>query len=202
MIKTLIFAWPLLFIANAETNSNGAWEVSGGAASFIATTNVSAVTVHGKTDQLTAHIRMRVDPQELMIESVQATVNPSNLSTGMGVRDQHMREKILKAPDGSLPELRFVAENTRCPAPTNGKQTTCDLAGTFFLRGQGQPFRMQLKVKSDGKQDTAYRVAGEGILQLTRYGLEPPSQFGVRVADNVKVTVDFVAKEPAVGARR
>ena len=37
---------------------------------------------------------------------------------------------------------------------------------------------MALNVKQEGKQNATYRVTGESTLQLTDYGIEPPSQLG------------------------
>ena len=50
---------------------------------------------------------------------------------------------------------------------------------------------MALLVSRDG---TGFRAAGDGIVKLSTYGIEPPAQFGVRTRDDVKLHLDFTAR--------
>jgi polyisoprenoid-binding protein YceI len=45
-----------------------------------------------------------------------------------------------------------------------------------------------------------YRVTGTGTLKLSDYGIEPPSQLGVRVKDEVSIKFDFTALEKTLVA--
>ena len=170
-------------------------QVSSGITSFVASTNVGAITVHGKSDRLNVLARVKQDGDRLLLQDIDARVDAKTLSTGMGIRDQHMREKIFTAQDGSVPELRFEAPSASCPSPIAGKNAACNITGTFFLRGEGKPLQMALNVKQEGKQNATYRVTGESTLQLTDYGIQPPSQLGIRVSNQVKVKVEFVTTE-------
>lgn len=175
--------------------------VESGAVTFLAGTNVSAITVHGKSDRLEAAGTIRSEAERLVLERVTARLDPRTLSTGMGIRDQHMREKILQTPDGQMPELRFEMPGATCPLP-GVKPAVCELNGTFFLRGSGQPFQMTVKLRPEGKAGSAWRVAGEGYLKLSAYGIEPPSQLGVKVQDSVAVKLELLVKTDEVRASK
>jgi polyisoprenoid-binding protein YceI len=187
---------PLLLTAQTSPGPL-ALEVNDGVASFDVKTNVSAVSVHGKSDRLNAHLQVRQEGQQLTLENIEARLDPKTISTGMSLRDDHMRSKIFTTQDGKIPELVFRAERVTCAAPASGQQASCDVAGTFFVRDIGRPLRMGLKLRSDGKQSDSYRVNGEGVVDLNHYEIEPPSQLGVRVANVVRLRVDFLAKESA-----
>jgi polyisoprenoid-binding protein YceI len=183
-----------LFTACLEAQASGprTFEVRQGAASFEISTNLPAMTVHGKSEELHASVQVRQEARQLVLEAIEARLDSRTLSTGIETRDQHMREKVLTAADGSLPPLRFVAERATCPLEEDGK-ATCQVQGTFFVRGAGKPFQVVLKLKPV-QNGSAFRVWGDGALKLSHYGIERPSQLGVRVADDVRVKVEFVAK--------
>jgi hypothetical protein len=48
-----------------------------------------------------------------------------------------------------------------------------------------------LEIEQNGE---AYRVKGSGQVTLSAYGIERPSQFGVRTEDEVRIRVDFSAR--------
>lgn len=154
------------------------------------------ISVHGRSDQLKAHVQVRQKTEHLILEQIDARLDANTLTTGMGLRDQHMRNKIFATSDGSLPELRFTGERAVCPWPAAGQVSACEVSGRFFLRGVDQPFRIALKIRADGKQGSAYRVVGEGRLRLSAYGIEAPAQLGIRMSDEVKVRVEMLAQRP------
>ena len=174
------------------------FEVVDGVASFSATTNMSAISVHGKSQRLTAHASAREEQNQLVIEKIDAQLDPASLSTGMGQRDRHMREKVFMTPNGGTPELRFHAENIKCPVAANGQQTTCEISGTFSLREVTRPFRMNFRLRPEGNPAN-YRALADGVIRLSDFGLEPPSQFGIRVNDDVAVRLEFVARRQTGG---
>ena len=71
--------------------------------------------MHGKSDRLNVLARVKQDGDRLLLQDIDARVDAKTLSTGMGIRDQHMGEKIFTAEDGSVPELRFEAPAHRVP---------------------------------------------------------------------------------------
>ena len=51
---------------------------------------------------------------------------------------------------------------------------------------------MPLKVRADG---SAFRAAGDGIVKLSDYGIEQPSQFGVKTSNEIQLHLEFTGKE-------
>ena len=166
-------------------------EVRGGAISFQVATNLPAIRVHGTSNQLQAHARLRNPGDRLVLADVDATVPVMSLSTGLALRDEHMRTYIFKTPDGSLPDVRLVAAGVECPPLGGRAQTECPVAGELAIRGTSRPFSMTLVVRP---QNDTYRAAGDAVVKLSDYGITPPSQLGVTTRDDVKLHLEFTAK--------
>ena len=165
-------------------------EVRGGTATFAVDTNISAISVHGKSNEVTAHLRLRQAPDGVVLEGIEAAVPVKSLGTGMGIRDSHMRKHIFTTGDGQVPDLKFSADKAVC-SKAAARQSTCELSGNLAIRGTPRPFKVLLKVSEDG--DT-FRAVGDGIVTLSAYGIERPSQLGVTTADDVKLRFDFTGK--------
>jgi polyisoprenoid-binding protein YceI len=166
-------------------------EVKGGTAAFEVGTNVGAISVHGKSNDLTGRLRMRQAPDGAVLEGIEAAVPVKSLGTGMGLRDNHMRKYVFTTGDGQQPDLRFSADKAVCSKP-EGRQSTCELSGNLAIRGTARPFTVVLKVSEEG--DTL-RAVGDGTVTLSAYGIERPSQLGVTTEDDVKLRFDITAKQ-------
>lgn len=193
----LVAVASILPFAVTSTAGDTNFQVNGGTVSFTADTNFSAVTVHGKSDRLMARFRIREEEGNLVIENLDAELDSSNLTTGMNIRDRHMRERIFTTSNGSVPPLRFHSDQVTCPAAGGGAQSACEFNGTFFLRGVGQPLKVALRIRPEGSGKRQYRVSGQGTIRLSEFGIEPPTQLGVTVKDDVNLRLDFLAKPEA-----
>jgi polyisoprenoid-binding protein YceI len=187
-------AVPLLLPADG-TSSDHAVEVTGGMVSFVAATNFSAISVHGKSDKIRAHLHLRQTGQQLALGNIEARLDPATLSTGMALRDKHMRTKIFATENGDMPELVFRTAEVTCPAPAGGQHTRCDVHGTLSIRGVERAFRIPLTLRQDHGRRTAYRVTGDTGVQLSTWGIERPSQLGIQVADEVQLRIELLAQE-------
>jgi polyisoprenoid-binding protein YceI len=176
--------------AKASAPDTSGVEIRGGTAAFDVGTNLSAISVHGKSNALTARLRLRQTPDGPVLEAIEADVPVKSLNTGMGIRDDHMRKHVFTTEDGQLPDLRFTADRATC-SKTAAHQSTCDLAGTLSIRGTARPFTIPMKLTEEG--ETIHAV-GDGIVTLSAYGIERPSQLGVTTADAVKLRFDLTAK--------
>jgi polyisoprenoid-binding protein YceI len=166
-------------------------EVLGGTAVFAVDTNISAISVHGKSNALTARLRLRRTSDGAVLEGIEAEVPVKSLGTGMGIRDSHMRKRVFTTEDGQVPDLKFSADKAVC-AKAAARQSTCELSGNLAIRGTARPFTVVLKVSENG--DT-FRAVGDGTVTLSAYGIERPSQLGVTTADDVKLSFDLTAKQ-------
>lgn len=163
-----------------------------GKSSFTAKTNVGVVTVQGKSNQLTAKCAVTKTGDAIEIADVEASVPVASISTGMGVRDRHMQERIFKTNDGKMPDLRFTSAHSQCSK--SGGDYSCRVTGEFTLRGVSRPVEIALKVRD---QQGAYRAQGSAMLKLSDFGIDPPSELGVKIQDGVEFRVEFTA-EPRV----
>jgi polyisoprenoid-binding protein YceI len=166
-------------------------EVQGGTATFDVGTNVPALSVHGKSSALKARGRVRQTGEAPVLEQLTAVVPVKSLDTGMGIRDDHMRKRVFMTGDGQLPDLEFSARESSC-ARAAANQSTCEVTGDLAIRGVPRPFTITLKVTQDGE---AFRAVGDGTVKLSEYGIEQPSQLGVRTDDDVKLRFNFTAKQ-------
>jgi polyisoprenoid-binding protein YceI len=160
--------------------------VEGGAASFVVSTNVPAISVKGKTTALQAHARVQQSAEGLQLERIEASLPVKSILTGMSIRDEHMRRYIFTTGDGKMPDLRFEAASAACSA------NLCQVAGTLAIRGVARPFSIPLKLRADG---ATFHVAGDSVVKLSDYGIEQPSQFGVKTSNDIQLHLEFSAKE-------
>jgi polyisoprenoid-binding protein YceI len=187
----LLMGFALAGPARAQTAGEASVvEVRGGSAAFTVETNISAISVHGKSNALTARLRLRQAPDGALLEGIEAAVPVKSLVTGMGLRDEHMRKLVFTTGDGQLPDLRFSADKAVCSKGA-ARQSTCELSGSLAIRGTARPFTIVLKVSEDGE---TLRAVGDGMVMLSAYGIERPSQLGVQTADDVKLHLDIKAK--------
>jgi polyisoprenoid-binding protein YceI len=177
----------------------GTVTIESGTAAFDVATNVPAVTVEGKSKALRGKVEMSSSGGRLLIERVEAWLPVKTLATGMGIRDEHMRKYVFTTPDGQTPDLRFTAHDLTCPA-TPGREAVCEISGDLSVRGVERPFRLGLKVRQENGSTAAFRASGDGTLKLSDYGIEAPSQLGVRTANDVKLHIEFTGKETAAVA--
>jgi polyisoprenoid-binding protein YceI len=190
----------LIFLLFSSAPRSGADEpnqttrIQKASAAFDVGTNISAISIHGVSNALQAKVRIRHNREELVLEEVEARLPVNTLSTGMGLRDEHMRKYIFTTQDGRMPDLRFTASNVTCPT-ADGREVQCAVPGMLEIRGIERPFTLPLKLRQESGVAPAFRGSGEGVMRLSDYGIERPSQFGVRANDEVKLRVEVAGKE-------
>jgi polyisoprenoid-binding protein YceI len=183
----------------AQTTAPLTVQVDKGLIQFDSETNLSAISVHGKSAALRAEVRAARTAEALVLEQVRATVPVQALSTGMGLRDEHMRKYIFTTADGKQPDLIFSAANLRCAAQP-GREEACPVAGTLSIRGVERPFSMTLKVKQEAGSPAVFKASGLATVKLSDYGIERPSQLGVQTQDEVKLSIQFTGREAVATA--
>ena len=174
-------------------DSGTAAAVEGGTASFVVNTTVPGISVKGKSTALEARAVVQRVPDGLHLEKVEASIAVTSLRTGMAIRDEHMRRYIFTTADGKTPDLRFETDQVPCTVQAGrSNEFSCRVSGTLTIRGVARPFSVPLKIRADG---AAFRAAGESAVKLSDYGIEQPSQFGVKTADEIQLHIEFSARE-------
>lgn len=113
----------------------------------------------------------------------------STLETGIGLRDEHMKDKYLEV--GQHPSAVLKIAKLELPAdwtPTTVFAQEIAFAGDLELHGVKKPVRGMADVKSgaDGAN-----VQAKFTLEISDYQIGLPSYAGVTVADKVDVEVSL-----------
>ncbi len=141
----------------------------------------AGMTIEGTTPDL------RIADQD---DAVVITVPLENLTTGIAVRDHHMKEKYLevaKFPVATLNIARSVLK-----LPTGGDRVEADLASTVTIHGQSRP----VVVHYDAKRDAGTLAAhGKFSINMHDFGISVPSYLGVTVKPDIDVSATFRVAE-------
>ncbi|MEP6537006.1 MAG: YceI family protein [Bryobacteraceae bacterium] len=169
-------------------------EIESGSAAFQSATNMPGIEVTGKTNALKVQAEVSKSENKLLLRRIDASIPVKTLSTGMQMRDEHMRKYIFRTADGAEPDVRFTSEEGTCEAGGSAQEFSCPVSGSLSIRGVLQPFTLRLKVKQEGSASDKFRAIGDGVVKLSTYGIPAPSQFGVKPIDDVKIHLDFTVK--------
>jgi polyisoprenoid-binding protein YceI len=121
--------------------------------------------------------------------TVTITVPLANISTGIGVRDDHTK-KALEV--GTYPTTTLTVARSALKFPAAGAESSGDASGSLTLHGQTRPVTFHYVAKLDG--DT-YSVKGTARINVDDFGVKRPSYLGVTVKPDVDLSTSFQAKD-------
>ncbi len=163
-------------------------------------------TIIGTTNLISGEVR--VNPQDITKSRVTFEVDVVSFNSGNEKRDQDMREKFLQTD--RYPRARFTL--TRILSTANGRRLIdgepiqIKAEGILSLHGVERPVVADLTVtylkESDATRSRLpgdlLRVSGTLPIKLSDFNIERPQLLFLRVSDDVKVSVDFIAstKQP------
>lgn len=122
-------------------------------------------------------------------KTVLATVPLARLTTGIALRDKHMREKYLEV--ARYPNAELSVERARLKPPTSGP-VSADAAGTMTIHGRSKRIVFHYSAKRAG---ATIQVTATARLDLRDYGIVVPSFLGVTVKPEIDLTVTFHAQD-------
>lgn len=117
---------------------------------------------------------------------VTAPVN--NLKTGIGLRDDHLKNKYLKVHTPA----KLVVDKDKLKFPEDNKTVEGGTHGEFTLAGKTKKIPFSYKVKRTGSD---YHVQGRATINIKDYGIEQPCYLGVCVDEEVKIAVKFKLRD-------
>jgi polyisoprenoid-binding protein YceI len=122
------------------------------------------------------------------VKSVQFTVPAERLDCGNGTMNEHMRKAIKL---GEFKSIEFRLTDYDVARGSDGISGTIN--GTLLLGGVTKPITMKAEGKPEGGM---LHVTGSYDLNMTEYGLKPPTlMFGrIKVGQTVKVNYDLLLK--------
>jgi len=153
-----------------------------GQSEFLAETNLSIVNIKGQTQQVSGSLEVLTTAEGIDLKNLTIRVSVESLSTGMGLRDQHMREKIFKTKNGQIPDLTFSSSRSSCKG-SNGS-FDCVVEGKLKLHGVEKKISLPIRVERRGKN---FASSAKFPVKLTDFGVQPPSHFGVKIKNQVQV---------------
>ena len=121
--------------------------------------------------------------------TVTITVGLGALDTGMGLRDKHTKE-ALEVDQFAAAELKVARSELKFPAA--GAESSGDAKGKLKIHGQTKDVTVHYTAGAAG---VALNVKGSARINMTDYGIKPPSYLGVGVKPDVEINVSFQAKD-------
>jgi polyisoprenoid-binding protein YceI len=121
--------------------------------------------------------------------TVTITVPLANVSTGIGLRDEHTK-KALEV--GTYPTTTLTVARSAIKFPAAGAESSGDAKGSLTLHGQTKDVTFHYTAKLDG--DTL-SVRGSTRVNVDDFGIKRPSYLGVTVKPEVDINTAFQAKD-------
>jgi len=138
------------------------------------------LTIVGTASELS----IRDDGKTLLI-----TVPLGRLTTGIALRDKHLREKYLHV--GQYPSAELSVDRSLLKPLTSGA-VSAEARGTMKIHGKTKALSVRYSAKKNG---AAIQVMGSLRLDIRDFGIEVPSFLGVSVKPDVDIAVSFGAKD-------
>jgi polyisoprenoid-binding protein YceI len=120
--------------------------------------------------------------------SLVVTVPLANVTTGIGLRDKHMKEKYLEI--AKYPNAVLTVAQSALKVPGSGEQIEADVPGTLQLHGQTRAVSVHYEAKGVGP---GLVTRGRFHVNMNDFGIEVPSYLGVTVKPDVDVSASFRA---------
>ncbi len=155
--------------------------VSSGKVHFLAVGRPAMIKINGESDQLMGSAESQDNKARGHFD-----FDLSTLKTGVDLRDRHMKEKYLETDKFKTAILSFLD----VAMPTDDKETEQVLKAKLIFHDVEKPVDVKLKLK---KMASGFEGQGSFSILLTDFNVQIPSYIGIKVADQVQVTVDFKA---------
>lgn len=119
---------------------------------------------------------------------VRISVPLEHLTTGMSLRDKHMKEalQVDKFPNASFAVLR-----TDLTFPDKGKSVTAEVPGTLNVHGVGKSSKIKYTATFDGDK---YTITTSFKVDMGKHDIERPKYAGLTVNNDVDVDASFSLK--------
>lgn len=135
----------------------------------------------------TSELRVEEDAQG----NISITVPLGQLTTGIDLRDKHMREKYLEVP--KYPNAVLKVSRASLPLPGASQGGSFEADGSLTLHGTTKPVHLKYSAKRDAQ--TGYAISSALKLDMRDYGIEQPGYKGLSVKTSVDLAVSFTADD-------
>lgn len=123
-------------------------------------------------------------------KNVKVVVQLTAMSTGMALRDKHMKEKYLEVQ--KFPDAELVVPRADLKFPADGKTEKAELNGMLKLHGVNKSTKFTYTATKEGE---VYKVTGSVHVSMKAHDIPEPAYLGVKVKDDVDVSIQFNVKD-------
>jgi polyisoprenoid-binding protein YceI len=141
-----------------------------------------------KIDGTTTDLDVKQDDKNLSI-----VIGLKELTTGISLRDNHMREKYLQVD--KFPETRLDVPVASLKFPAAGGSANVDLKGNLTLHGVTKELPFHVNATCDAKN--VCKVKGTIALNMNDFGIVIPTYLGVTMKPDVTIETSFEAQDEA-----
>jgi polyisoprenoid-binding protein YceI len=120
------------------------------------------------------------------------TVDLRTLDTGIGLRNDHLREKYLEVEKGAGYDRAVLSDIDLQGLNTDAQEGKGSFTGSLMLHGVKKTVSGPLEIR---KGNTGLRVRASFPVNLPDYNIAEPRYLGVGVRNTVQVTVTFIATQ-------
>jgi len=173
-------------LAAAAVVSPSNWRVGQGDVRVICPMTIGG-SFEAKTAALTGSVIVGANGSRRLEGSL--AVDLRTLDTGIGLRDDHLREKYLEVGKGPGFDRAMLSEIDVRGLTMDSPEGKGSFTGSLSLHGAKKPVTGTLDVRQAGP---ALRVKASFPVLLSDYGIAKPRYLGVGVKDTVQVEVAFV----------
>lgn len=154
--------------------------VNSGKVEFLALATPGALKISGKqADGTPLKTEIKIENNQIMGSSA---IQIDTLSTGIGLRDRHMKENYLEA--AKFPESIFTYKKLTLPTDFSGEKIPFE--GTLKLHGVEKPVSGFVKTE---KKDSQLILQHEFKIKTSDFGISTPKYMGVVMGEEVEVKV-------------
>lgn len=118
-------------------------------------------------------------------------VDLTALTTDLSARDEHL-QNALETSNASNKYATFVVDRSALKVPADGASTDDNAKGKLTLHGTTKDVSVHYVAKNSGG---TISVTGDSKLDMTEYGVKPPSFAGATVKNDVTFGITFSVKD-------
>jgi polyisoprenoid-binding protein YceI len=157
------------------------------------TSRAASESFQGRTNQISGTIV--VDPAAIGDSvAVRIEVDLKSLNTGIGKRDQHMRENHLETDKYPTAVFSGVAVKSGDPALATGTPSKLDVEGSFTLHGVTRRLRTTVEVMLKDAKTLQFKATFN--VPLADYRIDRPKFLFLKLGEVQEVSVSGVATTP------
>lgn len=196
LLTVLAFALPIFShtVASAQARTFKVDETGESKIQFVSDAPLEKFT--GTSSKLSGEIK--IDPAKAAETKGEIKVAVASIKTGVQLRDEHLQAENWL--DGKkFPDAKFVITKVAgVTALKPGVSTDATVQGKFTLHGVTQDVSATAKVRlipAEGGKPESLRVQASFPVKLEAHKVSIPSIVALKVAPEIKVNVDLVAKK-------